>query len=157
MNRASSTIITWRLADQAPEGVIERADFGVAERKGDLPERQRLVLQKVQGQRFAHVVQQVIVIHARLLQPPLQRPHGGAGRVGEVLDTDFTLDQHAGDLAPQLLDHAALFGQGGEPKIAVMAHQTLDRGIGRRHRPLEQAGVKPNAGPGVAELECCRP
>src|SRR6266478_5450821 len=36
-----------RLADPAPEGVIERADFGVAERKGDFRQRQSLVFQEV--------------------------------------------------------------------------------------------------------------
>ncbi len=34
-----------------------------------------------------------------------------------------------------------------------MAHQALDHDIGRRHRPLEQAGVKPNAGPGMADSD----
>jgi hypothetical protein len=43
MSRASSTIVAWRLADPPPEGVIEGADFGVAERKGDFRQRQGLV------------------------------------------------------------------------------------------------------------------
>ena len=47
MNRASSTIMARRLADPAPEGVIERADLGVAERKGDFRQRQSLVFQKI--------------------------------------------------------------------------------------------------------------
>ena len=139
-----------RLADPAPEGVIERADFGVAERKGDFRQRQSVVFQEVQRQRLAHVVLQVGVVHAGILQPPLQRPHRGAGRLGEVPDAALALDQHAGDLAAQLLDLAALFRQSGEPKIAVMAHEALDNGIGRRHRPLEQAGVKADTGPGMA-------
>ena len=54
-----STIIARRLADPAPEGMIEGADFGVAERKGDFRQRQSLVFQEVQRQRLAHVVLQV--------------------------------------------------------------------------------------------------
>ena len=68
-----------------------------------------------------------------------------------MLDAALALDQHVGDLAAQLLDLTALFWQSGEPKIAVMAHQALDHGIGRRHRTLEQAGIKPDAGPGMAD------
>src|SRR3954470_8880442 len=56
MNRAYLTIVARRLADPAPECVIERADFGVAQRKGDLRQRQSLILQEVQRQRLAHVV-----------------------------------------------------------------------------------------------------
>ena len=85
------------------------------------------------------------------IQPPLQRPHGGTGGIGEVLDPAFALDQQAGDLASQLLDLTTLLRQSGEPKIAVVAHQALYHGIGRRHRPLEQAGVKPDSGPGMAD------
>jgi hypothetical protein len=40
-----------------------------------------------------------------------------------VLDAGLALDQHVGDLAAQLLDLAAPFRQGGEPKVAVMPHQ----------------------------------
>jgi hypothetical protein len=65
-----------------------------------------------------------------------------------VLDGALALDQHACDLAAQLLDFAALVRQSGEPQIAVVAHQALDHGIGRGHGPLEQAGVKPDAGHG---------
>jgi hypothetical protein len=75
----------------------------------------------------------------------------GAGRPGEVLDGALALDQHACDLAAQLLDFAALVRQSGEPQIAVVAHQALDHGIGRGHGPLEQAGVKPDAGPRMAD------
>ena len=131
--------------------MIERADFGVAERKGDFRQPKSLVFQEVQRQRLAHVVLQVGVVHAGILQPPLERPHRGAGRPGEVLDAALALDQHSGDLAAQLLDLATPFRQGGEPKIAVMAHQALDHGIGRHHRPLEQAGVEADAGPGMAD------
>src|SRR5262245_28898991 len=105
-----STIIARRLANPAPEGVIECADFRVAERKGDFRQRQSLVFQEVQRQSLAHVVLQIGVVHAGILQSPLERPYRGAGRLGEVLDTSLALDQYAGNLATQLFDLAALLG-----------------------------------------------
>src|SRR5262245_46782772 len=102
MNPAQSTIIAWRLAEPAPKGVIERADFGIAERKGDFRQRQRLVFQEVQSQRLAHIFLDIRVVQASLFQAPLQRPHRHAHGLGEVLDAALALHQHAADLATQL-------------------------------------------------------
>lgn len=38
-----------------------------------------------------------------------------------------------------------------EPKIAVVAHQALNHGVGSRHRSLERSGVKPYARPRMAD------
>jgi RecA-family ATPase len=82
-----------RLAEPAPEGVIECADFRVSQRKCYFRQRQSFVLQEIQCQRFAHVVLKIGIVYTSILQPPLERARRSAGRLGETIHSTFTFDQ----------------------------------------------------------------